>query len=66
MRPVDIDWHVAGGHLVIDPRPARSETNQGNRVSSLRQNVNEVVFVRFGLCKRRRSAGYEGNKHDRS
>jgi hypothetical protein len=62
MRPVDIDWHVAGGYFVIDPGPARSEANQRNRVSSFRQNVNEVVFIRLGLSKSRRSAGEQDKK----
>ena len=65
VRPVDIDWHVAGGHFVIDPGPARSETNQRNRVSSFRQNVDEVVLIRLGLSKGRGGAGEKDNKQER-
>ena len=65
MRPIDIDWHVAGGYFVIDTGPARSETNQRNRVGSFRQNVDEVVFIRLGLSKGRGSAGEEDKKQER-
>jgi len=51
-------------HFAIDTGPARSETNQRNCVSSFRQDVDEVVFVRLGLSRGRGRAGDQGNQQE--
>ena len=65
MRPIDIDWHIAGGHFVLEARAAWSKANQGNLVGSFGQNINEIVFVGFRLSESGSDCTEEGYKHQR-
>src|SRR5215204_1470630 len=46
---IDVHGHVAGVDLLLDACARGSKTYEGNLVGSFGQDVNEIVFVGFGL-----------------
>src|SRR6267142_1644466 len=51
VRPVDVYRHVARLQIVIDPRAVWSETNQSDLVSGFRDDIEQIIFVGFGLSE---------------
>ncbi len=52
MRPINIDWHVAGLQLVIYARALWSEANQSDLVLRFRDDVDQIIFIGPGLSDR--------------